>query len=392
MFIPQEITDGIISSLTIIDAGSLLRAITNTNDQLRPASPCFFSSTMLLRAINRRLDQKVFLGRALYNTRQLVQCMSRTGAAIIGPRAFSYFTAGEVVGNAWDFLTQWSPIEIIEILIALEKSGVVWETPMERADRIYRSCSGCRERLAAEERVDGSHRADDGFNPGNYVRNLLRIFSTCRRDLSPGTNALILGKTRNGKARIRLHIQSLPERHASAITAPFMFICGGNMSHLQCLVSGFAAVHMYSSSITSDTTYLWDSSQELAKRAYSDILSEERSLSHPIRSHHTIRSLRDDESLVINLARFSEIDTEVANVACNTLKESVWYEYCNATAYIDNIIDYASARRVLPFIQYMYGEHSSRSHESIVGPRNHGFDTSSAQLVLEDKYGIFLSS
>lgn len=146
------------------------------------------------------------------------------------------------------------------------------------------------------------------------------------------------------------HIQSLPERHASAITAPFMFICGGNVSHLQCLVSGFAAVHMYSSSITSDTTYLWDSGQELAKRAYSDILLEERSLSHPIRSHHTIRSLRDDESLVINLARFSEINTEVANVACNMLKESLWYEYCNVTAYIDNIIDYASARRVLPFI------------------------------------------
>lgn len=392
MLIPQEIADRVVSYLTVIDAGRLLLAATSGCGQLCLDSLHFLCSSMLARSVNRRLDQKAFLRRELLNTKQLVQCMSRTGAALIGPRAFSYFTADDIVGNVWDFLTQWSPMEILDVLVAFERSGVVWETPRQRADRIYRSCSGCREKLAAEEHANGGHARENELDPTGHAHSLLRVFSTCKRDLLLGTCALILGKTKDGKASIRLHIQNLPERHASAITAPFMFICGGSMSHLQCLVSGFAAVHMYRSSITSDTTYLWDSGREQPKRAHSELMSEERAISHPLRSHHRVRSLSDEESLVVNLARFSEIDKGVADVACSTLKKSVWYEYCNATAYIDNIVDYASARRVIPFIQYMYGDHSSRSHESIVGLRNHMFDTSAAQLVLEDKYGVFLPS
>lgn len=395
MLVPLEIVSFIVGQLAITDAKALLYAITSGRRRSKHDRPCFLSSGILLSSIDNRLDQKVYLSQDFSNTKQLIQCVSRTGAALVGPRALAYFTADRTFESTWDFFIQWSPVEILDVVIALERSGVVWETPRQRAERMYRSCSGCRERLTSSEDLDWNLSKSAGVSgpdPIRYSLSALRIFAYCRRGLPSGINAFLSGGSKDGRATVQLLVQTLPDRHASAITAPLIFTCGVSMSHLQCLVSGFAAVRMYRSSMAGEATFLWDNGQERIKSVYQALMSEGRSASHPLRSHHEIQSLQDSESLVINLARFSEIDIEVAESPYSILKKSIWYEYCNATAYVENIVDYASARRVLPFIQHVYGNHLDKNRKSMVGVCNHGCDTAMARMVLEDSYGVFLTN
>lgn len=387
--LPQEILDIVFQYLPIPDIAAVLRAGFKPSDYRgRPSEASNVQGSgdvrILERSVSNRIDPAVHFRKGFINVKQMVECMSRTGTALIGPRAFEYFSGDVGAGHddTWDFLAQWFPAEVLDMLIALSRAGVTWETPLERAARQYRDCGECQEAMR-ENAIEAA--AVERTPPS--IDFMLQKFSECRSHERHGILTSVRGTGRDGKTPVVLHIQELNNEIVdNAITAPFRHLCDVRLGHLQCMVTGYAAVHMNFTALKDNETFvLHQGSDEPVDQS---LIPAGYHIGRRHEAHGALRALADGGSLCMDLSRFSRIDREIAAAAHRVINFAVWYEYHNMTVHLPSLIDCASAGRVSPFIRYIWGDRIEYDTEILVGKSNHSFNASESLVVLGSEYGL----
>ena len=148
--LPQELLDHIFQYLPVSDVGSVLKACLIRKGN-RSSHSCEDGGSQDVRTVKRAVDDRInpqsFFRGWFKNTAQMVECLSRTGTVLIGPRAFDYFARESFphCEETWDFLTPWCPGGVLDILLTLSRAWVTWETPLGRASRQLQGCSVCQE-------------------------------------------------------------------------------------------------------------------------------------------------------------------------------------------------------------------------------------------------------
>ncbi|KAH7016638.1 hypothetical protein B0J12DRAFT_705651 [Macrophomina phaseolina] len=385
----QELLDNILQYLSISDVAGVLRS---TFNQRAPTDRYSVSDDaqelgdihLLERSVSNRLDPASHLRKGFINVKQLVKCMSRTGTVLVGPRAFEYFSGEWTSGHdgTWDFLVQWFPAEVLDILIAFSKAGTTWETPIQRAFRQYKDCSECQEAIRKITLA-----ASEARDPPPTTYTVLQKLSECSSHERHGILTSVRGVARDGKTPVILHIQELNEPTLdNAITAPLRHLCDVRLSHLQCMVAGYAAVHMnFGTTNEKKTVILHQSSDEPLGEF---LVPEGYHVDQRHESHGVLRALADRESICINLSRFSGINRDIASAAHRVISFAMWYEYYNSTVHLPSLVDCASAGRVFPFLRYIWGDRVEDDAESLVGKPNHGFHPAESLMVLSSEYGV----
>ncbi|KAM5361093.1 hypothetical protein ACJZ2D_013304 [Fusarium nematophilum] len=311
----------------------------------------------LLLVLERRIEPSEYIQSTgpFTNSRELLEAMAMHGAVLSGSRALEYFVPGSATDESdWDFYVPPVLSSVTAVKSALERSGVTFESSLARAERELREESSTtlnrnqiisiayeasfnarawspEERIIIDTvrstypylrdmtphvRMDGSVRWMEGLNPMT-IRDcgsvsLLKTWRA-RRGLYPDS---IAAKVLSGKARknnktvhVQLVIGTIDPRKISfaepLLQTVFQSIFSFYGSHVQCILTKHAALHMYYSLAVKKNAYRWHvpvAIQRKAEAAVQKYVSRGFEFKAAAEDDRWIfRSAQDDDSCFIEL-------------------------------------------------------------------------------------------